>query len=490
MRRLFLSYGAQLMAFSMSVALWPTASIVAAEPNPETGQFVRVSPRDHRYFELSDGRPYIPVGPNLVGPGWHTRDDTEKGLAEVDAWMKSLAAHQGNYVRIWLGHPFWDVEHEKSGEYDPRRAERIDRLLALARKYRIRLKLCLEYFRSVDPKWRDTKGAFPKPLHHVSNGGPFTDMTDFLTSEKGRAQFKRKLDWFEGRYGDDPIVFGWELWNEMDCIRGQGWRPWTVEMLGELHARFPKNLAMQSLGSYDREGKRERYRDVCRMPGNDVAQVHRYLDLGAQWQVCHGPMDLLASDAVREVIAFQVDKPVLLAETGGVQPRHTGPIEYYEKDTAGMLLHDVLFAPFFSGAAGPGQIWHWGVYVHEQNLWYHFGRFAEAVKQLDPPAEHFTPVQIAHPRLRIYVLHGKHTTLAWCRDSLNTWQTEWRDGVAPEVIEDAVVDLSRCVPASRRHSVEIYDPWKDTWSAADARDATTRLPAFSRSLVIRVSHDD
>ena len=29
--------------------------------------FVRVSPRDARYFELSDGRPYIPIGFNLVG---------------------------------------------------------------------------------------------------------------------------------------------------------------------------------------------------------------------------------------------------------------------------------------------------------------------------------------------------------------------------------------------------------------------------------------
>ena len=45
------------------------------------------------------------------------------------------------------------------------------------------------------------------------------------------------------------------------------------------------------------------------------------------------------------------------------------------------------FAPFFAGAAGSGQCWHWDRYVDKMNLWHHFGRFAEIVKGLDPPAE-------------------------------------------------------------------------------------------------------
>ena len=42
----------------------------------------------------------------------------------------------------------------------------------------------------------------------------------------------------------------------------------------------------------------------------------------------------------------------------------------------GIILHDVLFAPFFAGAAGPGHCWHWNVYVDRNNLWHHFARFA------------------------------------------------------------------------------------------------------------------
>ncbi|MGO8749583.1 MAG: hypothetical protein ACLQNE_26810 [Thermoguttaceae bacterium] len=70
----------------------------------------------------------------------------------------------------------------------------------------------------------------------------------------------------------------------MDAVRVNIWRPWSAEMLPELHRLFPSNLAMQSLGSYDHERKRASYRALCELPGNDVLQVHRYLDLGASWK--------------------------------------------------------------------------------------------------------------------------------------------------------------------------------------------------------------
>src|SRR5215471_7201197 len=110
------------------------------------------------------------------------------------------------------------------------------------------------------------------------------------------------------------------------------------------------------------------------MPGNDIAQVHRYLDLGASLDACKGPVDVLAAEAVRELLAFQPGKPVILAESGAVEPRHSGPFKLYTADQDGVLLHDILFAPFFAGAAGPSQIWHWDAYVAKNGLWQHFRR--------------------------------------------------------------------------------------------------------------------
>ena len=87
--------------------------------------------------------------------------ETAEGLARMEQWMKELSNNGGNFLRVWLSSPFWDVEHERCGVYDPERGERIDALLTLARKYRIRVKLTIEHFREVDPDsgYSRTRGA-------------------------------------------------------------------------------------------------------------------------------------------------------------------------------------------------------------------------------------------------------------------------------------------------------------------------------------------
>jgi len=438
--------------------------------------FVRVSPRDPRYFELSDGQPYIPIGLNMIGP-------PASGLAGMETWFQKLSANGGNFVRIWLSNPFFDVEHGRSGEFDPERAKRIDALLALARKYGIRLKLCTEHFRHLG---EGTQQWAAKPQHLVANGGPAKDTADFFNGEAGRRQYERKLAWYAGRYADDPIIFGWELWNEMDAVRANVWRPWSAEMLPELHRLFPRNLAMQSLGSYDNERKRASYRALCELPGNDVLQVHRYLDLGASWKVCHGPVAIFAAEAVRDLRSLGIRKPVLLAESGAVERGHSGPFKLYAKDRDGILLHDVLFAPFFAGAAGPGHIWHWDVYVARNDLWRHFGRFAAAVKDLDPPAEAFEPFELPHTRLFILGLKGRRTSLLWCRDRENTWQTELAEGKEPDLLRGIRLDLGPAGVPLKDRTIKTYDPWSDTWKTTAAQGAALLLPDFKRSLVIRV----
>ena len=69
--------------------------------------------------------------------------------------------------------------------------------------------------------------------------------------------------------------------------------------------RFPENLVMQSLGSFDNEDVRPVYRKMMLLPGNEVAQVHRYLDLGADMEICHSPMDIICSSAVEETYVIQ-----------------------------------------------------------------------------------------------------------------------------------------------------------------------------------------
>jgi len=470
------------------VSLGSVSDIFAAS---QSGQaYVRVSPRDARYLELSNGRPYIPIGLNMIAPPGR---DEKEALAQMEDWMRKLSANGGNFIRLWLSNPFFDVEHAKSGEYDEQKAKRIDAVLALARKYNIRVKMTLEHFRHLGDGRQTWAG---KPIYQVSRGGPAKDIADFFANPASREQFKRKLDWYAKRYGDDPTIFAWELWNEFNAVQDM-WKPeqwregglaldWTRVMLDALHERFPKNLALQSLGSYDDARSTEMYRTFCLIPKNDLAQVHRYLDLGARLEVCHGPVDVLTADAVGTLLSFNPGKPVLLAESGAVEPSHSGPFKLYEKDKVGIILHDILFTPFFTGAAGPGHCWHWDYYVAKNDLWEHFGRFAQAVKDIDPPAERFRPVRIEHSRLHIYMLAGQHTVLAWCRDSQNTWKTELAEGTAPEVLKDQSITLPPEVAPKQAASVRFYDPWANAWTQGKIENGKLSLPSFTRSIVFRI----
>jgi hypothetical protein len=304
--------------------------------------------------------------------------------------------------------------------------------------------------------------------------------------------FLDKLDFYRERYGSDTLFIGWELWNEMNAMSGPEdsiFFDWNLKMLNEVKQRFPENLVMQSLGSFDNDGVRTDYRKMMLLPGNEVAQVHRYLDLGAEMGVCHMPMDIICSSAVEEIRSYNTGKPVILAETGAVEPNHSGPSRYYPLDTAGILLHDILFAPFFSGSAGAGMSWHWESYVDKNNLWYHFKRFSEAVKDINPIKERFVVSREETDKLRVYELNGEETILLWLRDKNNNWETELRDGQMPLTITGVQLDLKKLGLDSSEGEISIYDPWKDNWKKVTAEEMKIPLPDFKRSLVVRIKRD-
>lgn len=465
------------LAIASSLAF--AASGCAEQPDkpPFAESYVEVSAENPDYLCLSNGDTYIPIGCNIAAIG---------NRPLMESYMESLHANGGNFARVWLNSGLFEIEKEY-GVWNGEAVSNIDRLLELALLYDIKVKMCIESFRHIRPgrnQW-NTKASY-----HTSNGGPFADIHEYLNTEKGHSEFLRRLGFLHERYGDHPAVFGWELWNEMNAVEHRDIEDiyrWTELMLAEVKGMFPKNLAMQSLGSHDRPWCLPHYDRVMAMPGNEVAQVHRYVDLGAEFDECKAPVDVMASDAVEKVRGMKTGKPVLLAETGAVKPSHTGPHPMYAVDSLGVVIHDALFAAFFAGAAGPGHMWHWDHYIDRQDVWFQMKRFANAVRGFDPVAEKPRPVRLDTPRMRVYALKGNDTSLIWCRDASSGWASEFEQGIAPLPLSGQTLDLTPLTDGRRVKSVDIYDPWKDEWSRAGASEMAA-LPEFTRSLVVKVSY--
>ena len=453
--------------------------------------YVQKSPENNRYLSLTTGQTYIPIGMNICFPRFLT--DEEEVFADYEKKFAQLSKNGGNYVRIWLSHPFFEIEDSKAGQYNPKKIARIDRLFDLADKYGIRMKLCFENFIELATKKSfftfNAAPPFDKKIYSKEFGGEFETTDEFFTTQRGRDTYLARVKVFADRYAERTCVFAWELWNESSCIKIKNDRikvlkEWHSYMLSRLHKMFPKHMVVISLPSYDNTNTRNNvYPALNADPQNDVTQVHNYLNEGRALPICVQPTDVLCADAVNSMLKLTPEKPVLFAEVGAASPNHSaGPSKYYEKDSQGLFLHDQTFTPFFLGSAGTGMSWHWEYYVQKHNLWYVFGRFSRAVKGIDPIKENFVPKYFETKNLRVYVLDGKNTVIAYCRDKNNSWATELRDGIAAKPLSGEVVSLSRFAPSAK--IADVYFPYSDT-SAKISVDAP--LPEFMRSAVIRIS---
>ena len=445
-------------------------------------RFVDVSGDAPNYFQTDDGCAWIPVGCNICFERLYGTDGNDRSVCEARyfARMRTFAANGGNFLRIWLGHPFFEVMPSKAGEFDSAATETLKKTVRLAEELGIKIKFTLESFRSVLPPEKVGGGMyaafFNRPLY-----APYAkDMRGFFASEKCAEIYLAKARYLKSLgVGDSPSVICWELWNEINATGPvDAYEEWSNRMLAALRTLFPRQMVTQNLGSFSDVRSFQDYDYLGRVSDNAFLQVHRYLDPGASLDVCRGPMDVLCAEAVRELRDRRPDRPAVLAEVGAVRANHTGPSDLYEVDTKGMLLHDEIFAPFFAGAAGCGQPWHWDhQYLDRHELWYHFARFAKAVDGLDPITERFRPFRTETKRLRIYGLKGRRTTLLWCRDKANTWETEYRHGIAPETLRDIKL------PFESGTGFHVYLPWKD--QAVSLPPGRCVLPPFQRSCVVR-----
>jgi len=189
-------------------------------------------------------------------------------------------------------------------------------------------------------------------MHRTDQGGPATDMNDFFTNERSQAQFKAKLAWLTQRFGNNRRSSAGNMERDQRRLRQvEAYMPWTQPC-----SRTASAVAAQP-GSA--EPRQLRPHLVARtlpphslMPGNDLAQVHRYLDCGAAWDVCHGPWMCSPPTPCAKCSRSSRAGPCCSRRAARSSLRMP-TVQALRQGHQRIILHDVLFAPFFAGAAGP-----------------------------------------------------------------------------------------------------------------------------------------
>ncbi len=468
--------------------------------------YVEVSSRDPRYFAFTDGSSYCPIGVNLCWPVYDRLPtggefDTSKrrgsqGVKDYERWFADMARNGGNYTRLWLSSPILNTETERAGVTDPAAFARLDAIVELARQYGIRLKMCLEHFRRIGSgspyhESRVSHPGFRRTLRHPDGSSGPDHIDEWFAEEKWRELWLRKVDAYMARYGDDPVIMSWELWNEINACKISDWdiqNSWTRRMLQEVKKRSSRNLVVNSLGSFDTESKMAKYRDF-HMEEMDFQQVHRYLDQGTQLDICHKDPVALSIDAVQR--ARREDRPVILTETGAVNDNHTGRFRYYRVDQRGTLLHDVTMPPFFAGAAGSGHSWFWEHYVEQKDLWHHLAPLKQLIEGIQLDGEGFEPVDLSTCRAWILALNGRRHVLLWIRNKSDRWDKTYRDGEMPEPLPP--MDLELVELGVEEGQASFVQAWPEDPVPAQMEpvcDGTLRLPGVRFGCLARVRRED
>ena len=445
-----------------------------------------------KYLETTDGKTYIPVGMNICFPRFLTEE--EAVFADYEKKFAELQKNGANWVRIWLSHKFFEIEDEKEGVYNPKKIARIDRIFDLADKYGIRLKLCFEHFiKLVDNKpflKFSTAPAFDKRIYHKDYGGSFSTIEEFFTTEKGKQVYLNRARVFAERYKNRKCVFAWEVWNESNCIsvkdRVNVITKWNSEILPELKKMFPNHMVVMNLSSYDNPYVHKCYEVMNIDPNNDVTQIHNYINEGRAITECKSPTDIMAHHGIANMLKLTPNKPILFDEIGAASPNHvSGPHKGYEIDKNGIFILDQTFVPFFCGACGTGMSWHWEYYVQKHNLFYMYSRFNKSIEGIDPIKEDFKPHFFETTNMRVYVLDGKNTMIAYCRDKNNSWKTELSQKEEAKSLSGEKVSFAKFVPNAK--SAKIYQPIADkSLDVSISVDGNIILPDFLRATVVRI----
>ena len=384
-----------------------SGSFVCAPGDPRG--FLRLSKRDPRYMEFSNGEFYYPIGHNLRSPsdrrpgiyGAKALANVEwaekQGTGAYAKWFRKMKENGENFSRIWMS-PWWcglewNRDHEGFhgiGYYNQANAVRLDRILELAEKEGVYLNVetanhgMLSTY--IDKQWRYN------PLNQTMPDGYLRYATDFFTSERAKRTHRDKLRYTVARWGYSPAIAWWGVMTEAEWVepyfRGvdfaqegkvevASWVPrpyktrahqsklihWLVETDRYIRELDAHPHLVSSHFSNPQNGL-----ELWHRPGGDIVHNNAYTSFAKYWhkerfQHSNGCADVIYvfCDVYRPYCRA---KPLLIGEWAGEPHKNT-------EDHLTAELHTGVWAIAMTPAGGVTGYWWWNL-LDARNLYYHF----------------------------------------------------------------------------------------------------------------------
>jgi len=190
----------------------------------------------------------------------------------------------------------------------------------------------------------------------------------------------------------------------------------------------------------------------------DLNDVHMYFG----WMGTETAKDLARLIQDYAAPLQREDYPFIVGECGLARevntPEYGLVADLADRDTAGVALHEVLWAGLFIGGAGTGMTWWWDEHVDLNDQYHQFRGISRFVRDVPWNREPFRHVVVAAGcnlnDLRAWELRGDRTRLVWIQSMHYNW---WNviHGARLSPIKNAWIVLEDARPG--RYELEWWD---------------------------------
>ena len=374
-------------------ASWGPARFTAGPA--ESKGFIRVSDRDPRFFEFTDGSYYFPIGHNIRSP-FDTRHDAafpwkqrfDEGTSVYRRYFKAMAENGEQFSEVWFS-PWslgleWDERwpgYHGVGQYNMRHAWEMDRVMDEAAARGIHLNMVIHNHGKFSTFEDQEFGDNP---FNADNGGYLQSPNAYFTDPRALEAFRKLMRYTVARWGYSRHVMAWQLWSELDLVgaeRNFYRRPEVVEwhrMMGRYIKEIDPNrhlVATHVCGDFNHQNV-----EIISKPEMDHCAVDAY----------HGSPDpVFIVSLMKATAQFNNPflKPVQITEFGG---QWSASSMAHLKAT----LHAALWSSVGVPLAGAPMLW-WWMAIDEENLYPAFRGVAAFMKDVDRRDPALLPVDPA-----------------------------------------------------------------------------------------------